>query len=56
MLEIYDINDYLKDDKDLQKAIIEEFIKELSELGKTRDELKAENERLKEEIRKILKG
>ena len=41
-MEKYDITDYLKDDKELQKAVIEEFLKEIAEL-------KAENERLKEE-------
>lgn len=40
MTEKYDITDYLKDDKELQKAVVEEFLKENAEL-------KAENERLK---------
>lgn len=82
MLENYNINDYLKDDKELQKAVIQELLDdfqcavmnvenlletkqrlkaELTELGKiidskngtiatlakTRDELKADNEKLK---------
>ena len=38
-MEKYDITDYLKDDKELQKAVIEEFLKEIAEL-------KAENEAL----------
>lgn len=43
-MEKYDITDYLKDDKELQKAVIEEFLKENAEL-------KAKNERLKKEIK-----
>lgn len=43
-MEKYDITDYLKDDKELQKAVIDEFLKEIVEL-------KAENEKLKEEVR-----
>jgi len=42
----YNINDYLKDDKELQKAVIEEFLKEIAEL-------KAENEKLKSEVGKL---
>lgn len=42
MTEKYDITDYLKDDKELQKTVIEEFLKE-------NVELKAENKNLKEE-------
>lgn len=38
-MDKYDINDYLKGDKELQKAVIEEFLKEIAEL-------KAENEAL----------
>lgn len=38
-MEKYDITDYLKDDKELQKAVIEEFLKEIAEL-------KTENEAL----------
>lgn len=38
-MEKYDITDYLKDDKELQKAVIDEFLKEIAEL-------KAENEAL----------
>lgn len=30
MIESYDINDYLKDDKELQKAVIRELFKEIS--------------------------
>ena len=37
----YDITDYLKDDKELQKVVIQEFLNEIAEL-------KAENERLKQ--------
>lgn len=61
MTEKYDITDYLKDDKELQKAVIEEFLKENAELKAYMDvnedfktaweELKAENERLKEDIK-----
>ena len=40
MIEKYDITDYLKDDRELQKAVIEEFLKEI-------EELKAENDRLR---------
>lgn len=40
MIEKYEITDYLKDDKELQKAVIEEFLKENAEL-------KAENEKLR---------
>ena len=40
MTEKYDITDYLKDDKELQKAVIEEFLKENAEL-------KAENMEIK---------
>ena len=43
----YDITDYLKDDKELQKAVID-FLKEIAEL-------KAENEKLKEEIKEVKK-
>lgn len=60
-MDKYDITDYLKDDKELQKAVIEEFLKEIAELKAYKDvnedfktaweELKAENERLKKEIR-----
>ena len=38
----YDITDYLKNDKELQKEVIKEFLDNIAEL-------KAENERLKEE-------
>jgi uncharacterized protein YihD (DUF1040 family) len=30
MIESYDINDYLKDDKELQKAVIRELFKEIT--------------------------
>ena len=40
-MDKYDITDYLKDDKELQKAVIDEFLKEIAEL-------KAENEKLKQ--------
>ena len=59
-MEKYDITDYLKDDKELQKAVIEEFLKEIAELKAYKDvnedfktaweELKAENDRLKEKF------
>ena len=83
MIKSYDINDYLKDDKELQKAVIRELFKEITtqqgtidayqmseneaneiiaELQAYKDinedfktaweELKAENERLKEEIKR----
>jgi ribonuclease HII len=83
MIESYDINDYLKDDKELQKAVIRELFKEITtqqgkidaykiseneaneiiaELKAYKDvnedfktaweELKAENDRLKEEIKR----
>ena len=48
-MEKYDITDYLKDDKELQKAVIEEFLKEIAEL-------KAENIKLKERNEKIIVG
>ena len=67
MIELYDINDYLKDDKELQKAVIRELLKELSTQQGTIDaykmseneaneiiaELKAENERLKAEMTEL---
>lgn len=86
MIESYDINDYLKDDKELQKAVIRELFKEITtqqckidaykiseneaneiiaELKAYKDvnedfktaweELKAENDRLKEEIKEVKK-
>ena len=48
-MEKYDITDYLKDDKELQKAVIDEFLKEIAEL-------KAENIELKERNEKIIVG
>lgn len=39
-MDKYDITDYLKDDKELQKAVIEEFLNEIAEF-------KAENARLR---------
>ena len=45
-MEKYDITDYLKDDKELQKAVIEEFLKEIAELEAKNEKLKEENEKL----------
>ena len=42
----YDITDYLKDDKELQKEVIKNFLDEIVEL-------KAENERLKSQIKDL---
>jgi len=60
-MEKYDITDYLKDDKELQKAVIEEFLKEIAELKAYKDvnedfktaweELKAKNFELKESLK-----
>lgn len=64
MFKHYDINDYLKDDKELQKAVIRELFKEITTQQGTIDaykmseneaneiiaELKAENEILKTQL------
>lgn len=62
MITKYDITDYLKDDKELQKAVIEELLNENAKLNAIIDgyqprlqALKDENERLKEEIKEVKK-
>jgi len=45
VIKQYNITDYIKDDPELQKAVIEEFLNDIKRL-------QAENERLKEEIKK----
>jgi len=47
MIKQYNITDYIKDDPELQKAVIEEFLNDIKRL-------QAENERLKEENSKIV--
>ena len=48
MIKQYNITDYIKDDPELQKAVIEEFLNDIARLEE-------ENERLKENLEDLIK-